>query len=61
MMIFTKEFIESIKKCKTSEELTKKLEQAEEVVSNIRKIRDSLEQKEINEATQAMIQHNKDY
>ena len=60
-MIFTKEFIESIKKCKTSNELTKKLEQVEGVVSNIRKMRDLLEQKEIDEAVQAMNQHNKDY
>lgn len=60
-MIFTTEFIESIRKCKTSKELTDKLHQAEEVISNLRNIRDLLEQKEIAAITKEMIQHNKEY
>lgn len=60
-MIFTKEFIESVRKCKTSKELTEKLRQAEEVIYNLRKMRDLLEQKEIAAAAKGMIKHNKEY
>lgn len=60
-MIFTTEFIESVRKCKTSEELTEKLCQAEKVVSNLRNMRDLLEQKEIADIAKQMIKHNKEY
>ena len=60
-MIFTTEFIESVRKCKTSKELTEKLRQVEEVISNLRKMRDLLEQKEIAAAAKEMIKHNKEY
>ena len=46
-MIFTTEFIESVHKCKTSKELSEKIRQAEEELSNLRKMRDLLVQKEI--------------
>lgn len=60
-MIFATEFIESISKCKTSKELTEKLHQAEEVISNLRNMRDLLEQKEIATVTKEMFKHNKEY
>lgn len=60
-MIFTQEFIDSIKKCKTSKELGEKLEQAEKVIDNLRKMRDVLEQQEISYYCKEMIKHNKEY
>ena len=60
-MIFTIEFIESLCKCKTSKEVSEKLHQAEEVLSDLRNIQYRLEQKEIADLTKGMIQHNKEY
>lgn len=60
-MIFTKEFIDAIKHCKTSEQLSEKLNQAEEVISNLRKMRDYLEQKEIADLAKQMVKHNEEY
>lgn len=60
-MIFTKEFIDSIKLCKTSAQLSEKLNQVEEVIDNLRKMRDCLEQKEITDLAKQMVEHNKEY
>lgn len=53
--IFTTEFIDSVRKCKTSKELTEKLYQAEEAVSIIQDMRDILMLKEMASTAKEML------